>query len=235
MLKRVVVLSLALIFNMAVLASENPAEPTAEKIASQEAAAQPAAQKADPTKADPAKGQQIAAQVCAACHTPDGNSVIPTNPKLAGQGADYLYKQLTNFKSVAGKPAERINAIMNAMVGTLSDADMKNVAAYFASQQQKGEAAKNPQSIELGKKLYRAGNAAKGLAACAGCHGPAGAGMPAQYPRIGGQFADYTEAQLKAFRAGERANDANGSMRTMALKMTDGEIKAVADYIAGLR
>lgn len=230
MLKRVVVLSLALIVNMAVLASENPAEPTAEKTASQQAAAPPAAQ-----KADPAKGQQIAAQVCAACHTPDGNSVIPANPKLAGQGADYLYKQLSNFKSVGGKPAERTNAIMNAMVAALSDADMKNVAAYFASQQQKGEAAKNPQSIELGKKLYRAGNSAKGLAACAGCHGPAGAGIPAQYPRIGGQFADYTEAQLKAFRAGERANDANGSMRTMALKMTDAEIKAVADYIAGLR
>jgi len=225
MLKRVLVLSLALATAMAVQASETSAEKPAEH-----AAAKPAA-----AKADPAKGQQIAAQVCAACHTPDGNSVIAINPKLAGQSADYLYKQLTNFKAVGAKPAERANPIMNGMVAALSDEDMKNVAAFYASQQQKGEVAKNPQSMELGKKLYRAGNAAKGLSACAGCHGPAGAGIPVQYPRIGGQFADYTEAQLKAFRSGERANDANGAMRTIALKMTDAEIKAVADYVAGLR
>ncbi len=229
MVKRALVLSLAFAA-LAVQASEKPAEKPAESAAAEHAAAKPAA-----PKADAAKGQQIASQVCAACHTPDGNSVIPTNPKLAGQSADYLYKQLTNFKSVGGKPAERTSAIMNGMVAALSNEDMKNVAAYYASQTRKGEVAKNPQSLELGKKLYRAGNAAKTLAACAGCHGPTGAGIPAQYPRIGGQFADYTEVQLKAFRAGERANDPNGAMRTIALKMTDAEIKAVADYVAGLR
>lgn len=187
-------------------------------------------------KADPAKGQQIASGVCAACHTADGNSVIPINPKLAGQSAEYLYKQLKNFKSADGKPAERPNAVMAGMVLTLAtDEDMRNVAAWFAAQTQKGGQARNKDTIELGRKLYRAGDAAKGLPACAGCHGPAGAGIPAQYPRIGGQHADYLEAQLKNFRSGERANDPNKMMRLVAIKMTDAEIKAVADYIAGLR
>jgi len=188
------------------------------------------------TKADPAKGQTIASGVCAACHTADGNSVIPINPKLAGQSAEYLYKQLKNFKSADGKPAERPNAVMAGMVLTLAtDEDMRNVAAWFAAQTQKGGQARNKDTIELGRKLYRAGDVAKGLPACAGCHGPAGAGIPAQYPRIGGQHADYLEAQLKNFRSGERANDPNKMMRLVAIKMTDAEIKAVADYIAGLR
>jgi len=112
---------------------------------------------------------------------------------------------------------------------------MRDMAAYFAAQSQKNETAKNRETIELGQKLYRGGDQAKGLPACAGCHGPAGAGMPAQYPRIGGQFAEYTEAQLKAFRDGVRANDPNKMMRMVAIKMTDAEIKAVSDYIAGLR
>lgn len=193
-----------------------------------------AAEKAAVPKADAAKGQQVAAQICAACHNPDGNSAVAANPKLAGQHADYLYKQLKNFKADGGKPAERSNPIMGGMVAALTDQDMKNVAAFYASQTQKGEQAKN-QAIEAGQKLYRAGNAAKGLPACAACHGPAGAGIPAQYPRIGGQFADYTEVQLKAFRAGERVNDPNRMMRAVADKMSDAEIKAVSDYIAGLR
>lgn len=188
-----------------------------------------------PAKADPAKAQTIAGQVCAACHGPDGNSTAPANPKLAGQLPDYINKQLHNFKAADGKQPERVNAVMNGMVAALSEEDMRNLAAYFASQTLKPEAAKNKQTIEVGQKLYRGGDASKGLPACAACHGPAGAGMPAQYPRIAGQYADYTEAQLRAFRAEERANDPNKMMRMVAIKMTDAEIKAVADYIAGLR
>lgn len=197
-----------------------------------------AVQAAEPpaAKVDPAKGQQIASQVCVGCHNADGNSAVPANPKLAGQIEDYLYKQMRNFKGGAdGKPAERQNPIMNGMVAALSDEDMKSLAAWFSSQKLQSETAKNKASIELGQKLFRGGDAGKGLPACAGCHGPAGGGMPAQYPRISGQFADYTEAQLKLFRTGERGNDPNRMMRMVAAKMSDVEIKAVADYIAGLR
>ncbi|WP_374486736.1 cytochrome c [Zoogloea sp.] len=184
---------------------------------------------------DLAKAKQTAETVCVACHGADGNSQIPTNPKLAGQHAEYLAKQLRNFKSQDGKPAERANPVMGGMAAPLSDDDIKGLAAYFAGQQLKPEAAKNKASIELGQKLWRAGDLKRGIPACAACHGPAGAGLPAQFPRLSGQFADYTEAQLKAFRAGERANDPNKMMRTIALKMTDPEIKAVADFAAGLR
>ena len=181
--------------------------------------------------ADPTKGQKIASTVCIACHNADGNSTIAANPKLAGQSAEYLYKQLKSFKSVDGKPAERPNAVMMGMTSALSDADMHDVAAWFAAQTMKPGQAKNKDTLELGKKLYRGGDLSKGLAACAGCHGPAGAGLPVQYPRLAGQHADYVEAQLKAFRTGERANAA---MKLVAIKMTDAEVKAVADYIAGL-
>ncbi|MBK9522552.1 MAG: cytochrome c4 [Rhodocyclaceae bacterium] len=187
------------------------------------------------TKGDAERGKLIAAGTCAACHGADGNSQISTNPKLAGQHPEYLYKQMKNFVLVDGKPAERANAVMMGMMAALNDGQMRDAAAWFASQKQSGDKARNPDTIARGQKLYRAGDISKGLPACAGCHGPAGAGIPAQYPRIGGQFADYTEAQLKAFRDGARANDANAMMRTVALKMTDAEMKAVADYIAGLR
>lgn len=186
-------------------------------------------------KPDAAKAQQTATTVCAGCHAADGNSVAAVNPKLAGQHPDYLYKQLKNFKAADGKPADRNNAIMGGMVAALSDDDMKGLAAYFAGQKLKPDSAKDSKSVEVGQKLYRAGDSAKGLPACAGCHGPAGAGIPAQFPRISGQYAEYTEAQLKAFRAGERANDPNQMMRMIAIKMTDAEIKAVSDYVAGLR
>ena len=184
---------------------------------------------------DLAKAKQTAEQVCGACHGTDGNSQIPVTPKLAGQHAEYLNKQLRNFKSEGGKPAERANPIMGGMVAALSEDDMKGLSTYFSGQQLKPESAKNKASIELGQKLWRAGDIKRGIPACAACHGPAGAGLPAQYPRLSGQFADYTEAQLKAFRAGERANDPAKMMRTIALKMTDPEIKAVADFAAGLR
>lgn len=192
---------------------------------------------AQTAKATPSaeRGKVIAAGVCAACHAADGNSTIGANPKLAGQHYDYLVKQLKEFKAVGDKPAARPNPVMGGMVAGLTEDQMKDLAAYFAAQKQTDNSAKNKATVELGQKLYRAGDQSKGLAACAACHGPAGGGMPAQYPRIAGQHAEYIEAQLKAFRAGERANDPNKMMRMVALKMTDAEIKAVSDYVAGLR
>ena len=185
--------------------------------------------------ADASKGQGIAARVCAACHGPDGNSPSSANPKLAGQVQEYLQKQLTNFKPASGGKPERANPIMAGMAAPLSAEDMRNVAAYFAQQTPKPGAAKNKETLDVGRKLWRAGDAARGLPACAACHGATGAGLPAQFPRLAGQYAEYTENQLKAFRAGSRANDANKTMRTIAAKMTECEIGAVADYAAGLR
>lgn len=185
-------------------------------------------------KGDAAKGQPLASAVCGACHNPDGNSLTSANPKLAGQHAAYLFKQMKNFKGgPEGKP-ERTNAIMNGMIAPYTEEQMKDFAAYFAAQKQTGGELKNREMLELGQKLFRAGDASKGLPACSACHGPAGAGLPAQYPRIAGQFAEYTEAQLKAFRVSERANDPNRMMQMIAIKMTDAEIRAVSDYIAGL-
>jgi cytochrome c553 len=183
---------------------------------------------------DAAKGQPLASAVCGACHGPDGNSAAAANPKLAGQHAAYLFKQMKNFKASAEGKSERVNAIMNGMIAPYTEEQMKDFAAYFAAQKQNGGEMKNRDTLELGKKLFRGGDASKGLPACAGCHGPAGAGLPAQFPRIAGQFAEYTEAQLKAFRVSERANDPNKMMQMIAVKMTDAEIRAVADYIAGL-
>jgi cytochrome c553 len=185
-------------------------------------------------KPDLAKGQQTATTLCAACHLADGNSNAPANPKLAGQHAEYLAKQLYNFKVKPGaKEAERANAVMAGFAAQLTDADIANVSAYYASQKLKPSAAKNKDYAELGQKIYRGGIAAKGVPSCAGCHSPNGAGIPAQYPRLGGQWADYTEAQLVAFRQGIRKN--NAQMNTIASRMSDLEIKAVSDYIAGLR
>ncbi|NMG46641.1 c-type cytochrome [Azoarcus communis] len=184
---------------------------------------------------DLAKAKQTAETICAACHAADGNSQLSANPKIAGQHADYLFKQLREFKSWDGKPAVRDNAVMGAMVAGLDEADMKGLAVYFAGQKLVPEAAKNLDTVERGQKIWRAGIPSKGVPACAACHGPAGAGLPAQYPALAGQFAEYTEAQLKAFRDEVRANDPNKMMRMIAIKMTDPEIKAVADYAAGLR
>ncbi len=186
-------------------------------------------------KADPAKGKVIAETICVACHGADGNSPAAANPNLAGQGQDYLYKQLTNFKSVDGKPALRNNAIMGGMVAALSDDDMKNVAAWFSSQKQKPAQAKDEKLIAAGQKLWRQGDFKKGVPACAGCHGPSGAGLPAQYPRLAGQFPEYTEAQLKSFRLSERNNDPEKMMRMIAEKLSDADIKAVSEFTAGLR
>lgn len=179
---------------------------------------------------DPDKGRTIVNQVCSACHGADGNSPLPINPSLAGQHPEYLVKQLMNFKS-----GERNNAVMMGMVAGLSADDMRNLAAYFATQKPQEMAAKDKDLALQGRKLFRGGNTSTGVAACAGCHSPNGAGIPAQYPRLAGQHVDYVAAQLKAFRAGDRANDPNGMMRAAAAKLTDREIAALAEYIAGLR
>ena len=188
-----------------------------------------------PFKGDAAKAQGIVNQVCAACHAADGNSQIAVNPKLAGQIPEYLYKQLENFKAAPGEKAERDSPVMAAMVASLSPEDMRNLAAYFADQTAKSAEAKSKDLVVLGQLIYRGGIAGESIAACASCHGPNGAGMPAQFPRLSGQHAEYVEAQLKAFRSGARANDLNGSMRGVAGRLSDREISAVADYIAGLR
>ncbi len=185
--------------------------------------------------ADPDKGKAIVDKVCAACHGADGNSVVGTYPKLAGQVPEYIEKQLANFKAPSGGKAERPSPIMAAYAAALSVDDAHNLAAYFATQKPKAGSAKSKDTLALGQKIWRGGDVARGIPACASCHGPAGAGLPVQYPRLAGQQAEYTEAQLRAFRAGERANDASKMMRTVAAKLTDAEIKAVADYAAGLK
>jgi len=181
-------------------------------------------------KPDPAQAQAIVNKVCAACHASDGNSASPANPVLAGQHADYIAKQLANFKS-----GERKNPVMLGMAAALSPQDMKNLGAYFEGQKPKNRSARDPQLVKLGQQIYRGGVMAKSVAACASCHGPNGSGVPAQFPRVAGQYSEYTTAQLQAFRAGERANDPNNMMRTIAARLSDQEIKAVAEYMAGLR
>jgi cytochrome c553 len=179
---------------------------------------------------DAAKGQATAAGICAACHGADGNSLIPLNPTLAGQHPEYLYKQLRNYKS-----GERQNPIMQGMAATLSEEDMRNVSAYFASQKPRQGSAGDVKPATVGQKLYRGGNTKTGVVPCAGCHSPTGAGIPAQYPRLQGQNAQYTIAQLQAFRGGQRANDSGSMMRSIAGKLTDAEMAAVAEYVAGLK
>lgn len=187
-----------------------------------------AAEVAAPVKPDLAKGEASFAGVCAACHAPDGNSLIPVNPKLAQQHPEYLIKQLVEFK--AGK---RENAVMNGMAAALSEADMKNIAYWLGSKKATPGVAKEKDLVLLGEKIYRGGIADRQIPACAGCHSPNGAGIPAQYPRLSGQHAEYAVAQLTAFRDGVRQNSLQ--MSQIAAKLNDREIKAVADYIAGLR
>lgn len=183
---------------------------------------------AAPAKPDLGKGGAISTQVCAACHTADGSRGAPANPIIAGQHPEYLAKQLAEFKS-----GKRKNPVMQGMAAPLSEEDMRNVAAFYASKTAKPGFAKNKDTVALGEKIYRGGIAERNVPACAGCHGPTGSGIPAQYPRIGGQHGDYVEAQMVAFRSGARAN--SPQMTGVAAKMNDKEIKAVSDYIAGLR
>jgi len=200
------------------------------------ASANDAAHAAKPAKADPAKGDALytngdAARgivACVSCHGAAGNSTIGVNPKLSGQHEAYLVKQLTDFTTPA-----RNNAVMTTFAKLMTADDMKNVAAFLATQKPKAGAAKNKETVNLGQTIYRAGIAEKNVAACAGCHSPNGAGIPAQFPRIAGQHQDYTIAQLTAFKTGVRKN--SPQMVTLAKRMSDDEIKAVSDYIAGLK
>ena len=186
-------------------------------------------------KPDLAKAKSVAETVCVACHGADGNSPTSANPNLAGQGADYLFKQLIEFKAAEDKPPIRNNPIMAGMTAALTIEDMKNLALYFSQQSLKPAAATDEKLVAAGKVIWRKGDFERGIPACAGCHGPTGAGVPAQYPRLAGQYAEYTEAQLKNFRSEERSNDPEKMMRTVSDKLSDKHIKALADYIAGLR
>jgi cytochrome c553 len=206
-MKSPLLLLLALAFSAPVLASD----------------AKPAA-----PKADAAKGEAIATQVCGACHAFDGARGLPANPILQGQHPEYLLKQLRDFKS-----GTRNNAVMKGFASTLSDQDMRDVAAFYASKTAKPGVATNKDTLLLGERIYRGGIADRRIAACAGCHSPNGAGIPAQYPRVSGQHGEYSEAQLIAFRSGLRANSL--PMAGVAAKLNDKEIKALADYMAGLR
>ncbi|MCH8617654.1 c-type cytochrome [Undibacterium sp. TS12] len=203
-------------------------------------------EEAKPAKADPAKGEALytngdAARgiaACASCHGAAGNSTITANPKLAGQHDAYLVKQLTDFTGDTRK-----NAIMTAFAKAMTADDMKNVAAYLSVQKSKPGAAKNKDIVELGKQIYRGGIAEKNVPACAGCHSPNGAGIPAQFPRIAGQHQDYTFTQLTGFQNGSRKDAAkitgartnSAQMVTIAKKMSEDEMRAVADYVAGLK
>lgn len=195
-----------------------------------------AAEEKKAVKTDPAKGEAIynngdaarSIPACVACHGAAGNSTMVQNPILAAQHEAYTYKQLVNFKT-----PERSNPIMSSIAKALNDDDMKNIAAYLNAQAAKPGAAKNKDTIELGKRIYRAGIAEKSVPACAGCHSPDGAGIPAQFARLAGQHQDYTAAQLISFRSDARKN--SPQMATLAKRLSDDEIKAVADYIAGLR
>lgn len=192
------------------------------------AAAQASEPAAAPAKPDIAKGGALASQVCAACHTSDGSRGAPANPIIAGQHPEYLAKQLAEFKS-----GKRKSPVMQGMAAPLSEEDIRNVAAFYGSKSAKPGFAKNKATVTLGEKIWRGGVAERNIPACAGCHGPTGSGMPAQYPRVAGQHGDYIEAQMLAFRSGARAN--NAVMNGVAVRMNDKEIKAVSDYVAGLR
>lgn len=189
-----------------------------------------------PAKPDLAKARDTVNQVCAACHGTDGTSALPANPSLAGMPADYITAQLAHFKS-----GVRQNAIMQGFASTLTDADMVSLGAFFASQPPKPNIAKDASLVRLGQKLWRAGDAATGVPACSACHGPTGAGIPKLYPRIGGQWSDYTLAQLKAFKAGERGMDKAGKdvqgriMHGVAQGLTEEQMRALAEYAQGLR
>jgi cbb3-type cytochrome c oxidase subunit III len=193
------------------------------------------ARAADPAKPDVNRGQAIATQVCASCHGADGNSTGGAYPKLAGQHPEYLVKQLMDFKIQPGaKQPARNNAIMAGMAAALSSQDMVNVATYFAAQTPKPGYAHDKNTVPLGEKIYRAGIVERAVPACASCHGPTGQGIPVQYPRLSGQWAEYTVTQLNAFTQGPGARNNSDPMHTIASRLSDSDIKAVADYIAGL-
>ncbi len=181
-----------------------------------------------PAKPDLVKGQASYEAVCAACHGVDGNSSIVVNPKLAQQHPEYLLKQLHDFKN-----DKRADPVMKGFAMMLSEEEMQNISAWLAKQKAEPGFATDKELVLLGERIYRGGIPDRKIAACVSCHSPNGAGIPAQYPRLSGQHADYTAKQLNAFRDGSRGN--NNQMRDVAAKLNDREIKAVSDYIAGLR
>jgi len=178
-----------------------------------------------------AEAGQAKAATCLACHGMDGNSANPEWPSLAGQGSSYIVKQLKHFKA-----GERQNALMTPMATILADQDMEDLAAYYATQTLRPTGETEPSKLKLGQQIFRAGIASKGVPSCSGCHGPAGRGIAgAAFPQIGGQHAVYAAAQLRGYKAGTRATDPNATMRTIAAKLTDAEIDAVASYLQGIR
>jgi cytochrome c553 len=181
-----------------------------------------------PAKPDLVKGQASFEAVCAACHGADGNSTIVVNPKLAQQHPEYLIKQLHDFRD-----DKRADPVMKGFASMLSEEEVSNISAWLAKQPAKPGFATDKDLVVLGERIYRGGLPDRKIAACVSCHSPNGAGIPAQYPRLSGQHADYTVKQLNAFRDGSRGN--NNQMRDVAAKLNDREVKAVADYIAGLR
>ena len=201
---------------LSVGAADAPAEPAAKPDAAKVA------------KPDLVKGEALFTAVCAACHGADGNSGTPANPKLSQQHPEYLVKQLQEFKS-----GKRKNAIMAGFASALSEEDMKNIAYWAGSKKSKPGFAKDKELVALGERIYRGGVSDRQIPACAGCHSPTGAGIPAQYPRLAGQHAEYTTTQLTSFREGIRKNSLQ--MNQVAAKLNDREIRALADYVAGLR
>jgi cytochrome c553 len=165
---------------------------------------------------------------CVSCHGAGGNSAIATNPKLSAQFDTYVHKQLVDFTTPA-----RQHPIMTNYAKMLTEDEKKNIAVYLAAQKPNPGAARNKDTVELGRKIYRGGIAERGVAACAGCHGATGSGIPAQYPRLAGQHQDYTFAQLQTFKSGARNNSVQ--MSALAKRLSDDEMKAVADYVAGLK
>jgi cytochrome c553 len=208
-MKFIASLLLTAVFSASALAADNAAKPAGPKI-------------------DANAGATKYAAVCASCHGADGNSGSPENPKLAGQHPEYLTKQLQEFKS-----GKRKNAIMAGFAATLSDEDMRNISAWASQQKAKPGFAKDKALVAQGERIYKGGIQDRQIAACAGCHSPSGAGLPSQYPRLAGQHADYIASSLKAYRDGGRTN--NAVMTQVAAKLNDREIRAVADYLAGLR
>lgn len=188
------------------------------------------------TAPDVTKVEQIASGICAGCHNADGNSVIPMNPILAGQHAEYITKQLSDFKATESEPAKRNSPVMSSMVATLLAEDMKNLGAYYAKQKTNPRqvTTEDKSLLEVGKIIYHAGSIENGVPACASCHGPTGAGVPPHYPALAGQHAEYTLAQLSLFNTGDRSND-NGVMQKVLTRMNPSHKRAVSAYISTMR
>lgn len=216
--------------NMVLLAALAMAAPlAAEETAADSNDAAPAA------PAAPASAQEIASGVCAGCHNPDGNSIIPMNPILAGQHAEYITKQLMDFKATETEPAKRNSPVMSSMVAALSQDDMKKLGEYYAQQNTvASQVAADEKLLETGKILYHGGNIEHGVPACASCHGPNGSGIPPRYPGVAGQHAEYTLTQLNLFNTGDRSND-NTVMQKVVSRMSAQEKRAVSAYISTMR